>query len=249
MGKRNKFTEKLSNKTTQKLEQIIGSDGYVEEAKMAAKWLLDEKGVKVNYNPKIKSTTKNLPWVLERNINPAHKSKYELRIIGFGIICLISALLLNFQTMTTFKSSLERLDGTIFTSKVFIENVSTRGRFGHEDKSRRATLSFSLDEFAKQFILRENIGEEYSKQEYYRISDFLKNSESVTVWVNRNQMENFEPKVYQIDVNGQTILAFDDVKTENSGIFMFLLILGLVSTCFGMYSRYPDRVRRVLRVN
>ena len=249
MAKENKFTQRLSVKTTDQLKLIIANEDYVEEAKMAAKWILRERGEKVGYSRKTQSITKSHPWVLGKNMNPGRKSDYEIRLISFGIFCLISAFALNFQAMTTFKSSLEKLEGTIFDSRVFIENVSNRGRFGHEDKSRQATLSFSLNEYDKQFRLIENIGEEYTSKEYLRISKLLKKSNSVAVWINRAQMERGQPKVFRIDINGQTILTFDDVKKENAGIFIFMLILGLISICFGLYSRYPNKIRSILRMD
>ncbi len=246
MANRNHFTNKFSTKSDQELQTILESQHHVEEAKLAAKWILEERGEQSNYQPLSQPTKKeHKPWILGKNPDPS-KRHYWWRLLAFGVTYIIVPFYFNFQSLITNKNSLTELKGTIRNSEVIVDNVSSRNRIGYEAKSRRVTLYFSLNEHQKLFKLVENIGQDYSHDEYNRISNLLKKSQSVVVWINQNELESNQPKVFQIDVNERTILDFNTVKSEPSGIFIFTLFLGIGMTGFALYSRYPERTRKIL---
>jgi hypothetical protein len=167
-------------------------------------------------------------------------------MLAFGITCIILAFYINIENLLKTKNSLSQLKGTIKFSDVIVDNVSSRNRMGYEAKSRRATLYFSLNEHQKIFKLVENIGQDYSHEQYDHISKYLKNSENVTVWINTSELTNIEPKVFQIDVNEQTILDFNSIKIEHTGIFIFLLLLGSGMIGLALYSKFPEQTRSIL---
>lgn len=246
MANRNHFTEKFSTKSDQELQAILDSQHHVDEAKLAAKWILEERGEQTNYQPPRKQVRKeHKPWILGKNPDPS-KRHYWWRLLAFGVACIIGAFYINFQNLITNKNSLTELKGTTQISEVIVDNVSSRNRIGYEAKSRRVTLYFRLNEHQKLFKLVENIGQDYSHDEYNRISNLLKKSQSVGVWINQNELESSQPKVFQIDVNERTILDFGTVKSEHSGVFIFTLLLGVITTGFALYSRYPERTKKIL---
>ncbi|WP_339786168.1 hypothetical protein [uncultured Imperialibacter sp.] len=246
MADRNTFTEKLTSKSDSELRRIVSSSKYVDEARLSAKRLLAERSEQVDYKPPQQPIKQKSRWIPGRHLDAEHKKRYEWRILFYGVGCLISAFYLNFESIVTTRSSLTELSGSIRNSEILIDNVSRKGRLGNEVRSRRATLIFSLNEHQKLFKLRENIGHEFSNSEYDRLSRLLLNSESVSVWISESQVDSIEPKVFQIDVNGQTILDFDSVTSKYSAVSALLLFLGLGATGFALYSKYPKRIRRLL---
>ena len=246
MAIRNHFSKKFSAKSNLELQAILDSEHHVDEAKLTAKWILEERGKQTDYQPPSKKEAKeSKPWLFDQNPNPK-KRHYWWRLLTFGITCIIVPFFFNFQNLITTKKSLTELEGTIRNSEVIVENVSSRNRMGYEAKSRRATLYFSLNEYQKLFKIVENIGQDYSHFEYNQISNLLKKSQSVVVWINQNELESNQPKVFQIDVNDRTILDFSTVKSEHSGIFLFTLMFGIGMTGFALYSRFPERTRKIL---
>jgi|AVFP01.1.fsa_nt_gi hypothetical protein len=248
MANRNHFTEKFSAKSDQELRAILESPHHVDEAKLAAKWILEERGEQTEYQPPKKVIKKSKPWIPERNQDPEHRKHYEWRMLAFGVACIIGAFYINYQNLITTKYSLTELKGTIQNSDVIVDNVSSRNRMGYEAKSRRATLYFRLNEHQKLFKLVENIEQDYSHEDYERISKSLNNSKTASVWINKSELNSSNPKVFQIDVNEQTILDFNTVKSEHAGIFIFMLLLGTGMTGFALYSKYPEQMRKILRL-
>lgn len=248
MANRNYFTDKFSSKSDHELRAILESSQHVDEARLAAKWILEDRGLQAEYQPPSPIIEKTKPWTPWSNQDPVHRKHSEWRTFGFGIACIIGAFYINYQNLVTTKSSLTELKGTIQNSDVIIDNVSSKNRMGYESISLRATLYFRLNEHEKLFKLVENIEQDYSHAEYERISKSLNQSHSVAVWINKSELNSPKPKVFQIDVNEQTILDFNTVKAEHVGIFVFMLLLGTGMTVFALYSKYPARMQKILRL-
>ena len=246
MANRNYFTDKFKVKSNQELKNILESDSYVLEAKLAAYWILKERGEETNYELPKPEPKKYEPWFSGKHQDPERKRYYEEKVLAFGITCLIAAFYLSFESLFTSRNSLIELSGTIKNSEVIVDRVSSRNRLGYEAKSRRATLFFSLNEYPKIFKLAENIGQDYSHEEYELISKSLKNSRTVSVWINESEIKDLAPKVFQIDTNRQTILDFKTVKTEHAGISIYLFLFGAGMTGLALYSKYPKRTRKIL---
>jgi hypothetical protein len=246
MTNRNYFSDKFSGKSDQELKDILESQYHVDDAKLAAKWILDERGQQTDYQPPKILTRTHKPWIPGRNHDPEHRRHYEWSMIAFGLASIISAFYLNFDNLVTTKNILVELKGTIQHSDVIVDNVSSRNRMGYEAKSRRATLYFRLNEHQKLFKLVENIGQDYLHDEFERISKSLKNSRTVTVWINKSEFSSNSPKVFQVDINDRTILDFSTIKTEHAGIFIFMILFGIGMTGFALYSMYPERARKFI---
>ncbi|MEH0155408.1 hypothetical protein V6R21_14775 [Limibacter armeniacum] len=226
--KRNFLTEQYSTKSDQELKVIIESADYTDDAKLAAKWILNERGESVNYKAPKKKIKKSEVMTFGKHLSPKQKRTGQQKILIIGLINIGIALFLGFDILFTTNNSLTSISGTIRNTEVDAELVTSKGTLGHEARSHKATLSFSLNEYPKLFILSKNIGGDYSYPLYYQISRSLKNSSSVTVWVKKSDLEQVSPKVYQIAANGEVLLAFDYIKYEKLTVILFLFLIGIV---------------------
>lgn len=62
MANRNQFTDKFQNKSNSELEQMLTSKGHVHEAKLAAKWILEERESLPELIPNSLTETDNNPF-------------------------------------------------------------------------------------------------------------------------------------------------------------------------------------------
>ena len=247
--KQNYFSKKMTPKSDSELIEIISSDSFVEEAKQAAAWELDKRKIEHDYkSPELKQIKNDFSkdYDFKPKESKGWRKYHENRLLFFGLACLASAIYLIAPTIFTFKTSLTSIDGSLQNVDILIEEVSSRNRVGYEAKSRRATLYFTLIGINKRFELMENIGQDYRHEKFSSIKKRLKNSKQITVWIKKGEKEISKPKVFQIDIDNKTVLTFKEVKTEHSGIFVFLLILGLGSTGFVLWRRYPDKFERII---
>ena len=239
----------MTTKSDSELIEIISSDSFVEDAKQAAAWELDKRKIGHDYkSPESKQINNDSykDYDFKPKESKGWRKYHENRLLFFGLACLAIAIYIIAPTIFTFKTSLTRIDGSLQSADILIEEVSSRNRVGYEAESRRATLYFSLTGINKRFELMENIGQDYSHERFSSIRKRLRNSKQITVWIKKEEKELSKPKVFQIDVDSKTVLTFNEVKTEHSGIFAFLLILGLGSTGFVMWRRYPDKFESII---
>ncbi|MDN5211919.1 hypothetical protein QQ020_07645 [Fulvivirgaceae bacterium BMA12] len=246
MTHKNYFSDRLKTKTDQELQEIIDSNAYVADAKLAAKWILAERGKPTSYDPPQQAIKNDKPWISIKPNHSARKKYYEWRMLSFGLGCLISAFYIGFDSLIITRNSLTALTGTTRYAKVQVESVTTRGRLGHKVKSRKATLYFALNEHPKTFRLIENIGQAHKHPAYESISQSLQSAKSVTIWIRKSQHHAPTPKVFQIDANGQTLLDLNTVKMKFAWVFVLLLCLGFVMIGIALNSKYPRLIRKLM---
>lgn len=247
--KQNYFSKRMTPKSDSELIEIISSDSFVEEAKQAAAWELDKRKIEHDYKssePKQISNDFSKDYDFNPKESKGWRKYHENRLLFFGLACLACTIYIIVPTIFTFKTSLMRVDGRFQSADIMIEDVSSFNRAGYEAKTRKATLYFSLIGINKRFELMENIGQDYRHDKFSSIKKKLRNSKQITVWIKKGEKELSKPKVFQIDIDNRTVLTFNEVKTEHNGIFAFLLILGLGSTGFVLWRRYPDKFERII---
>lgn len=170
-----------------------------------------------------------------------YKEIYRIRILLFGIM-LTGFAIYQLPTIWTFKSSLFPLHGTVKYADTYVTTVND-GR-GH--KSQKSELVFYLNEYNKKFCLVENIGNSFTNEEYQSILKGLRKADSVTVWVKKSDHQEFQPKVFQIDRDGKlTLLEFERVRTADSPLTAFMLVLGLGSIGFYFWTKYPEKFKKL----
>ena len=157
---------------------------------------------------------------------------------------LIGVMLLVFAvqqliTIWTPKSSLIPLKGTLQSCETYVTPVSSTNRYGHEATSQKADLIFYLNEHKKKFALMENIGSDYRKEQYEDIKSKLARADLVTAWVKKSELHYWEPQVFQIDTDSETVLDFQTVRFKERPLTAFLLLLGLGFVVFPIYAFYP----------
>jgi hypothetical protein len=155
----------------------------------------------------------------------------------YGVILLVFAIM-QLRTIWTSKSSLVPLKGTIKHCDTYITTVSSRGRYGYDAKSQKAELIFYLNEHKKKFALVDNIGGDYRNEEYDRIKASLRRADSVTVWIRKSEIGNWEPKIFQIESNREKVLDYQAVRFKERPLTAFLLIMGLGCVGFPLYAFY-----------
>lgn len=247
MKKYNYFSTKMAEKTDKHLLDVLSDAKYLDEAKQAAVWELEKRGICVEFEPveeKRKEKPFRIPLMKE---SKRWKRFHERRLLIFGISCLAMAIYFFVPDLLTTKSSLAPLEGTIESAQYYVENVSSRNRIGYETKSKRAKLVFNLIEYQKKFELFENIGSENEHKKFRNLSNRLNKSKQATIWIRRSELDKWEPKVFQIDINGRTELEFNEVRTKNGYIFIFLFFMGTGSILLLMWRKYPERTNNVYR--
>ncbi|MEO6670973.1 MAG: hypothetical protein ABIN36_15945 [Ferruginibacter sp.] len=156
----------------------------------------------------------------------------------FGIIIFLAGLWY-LPVLLTFHFQLTKITGTLRTGKVYISTVeSTRWRyFKHTSKSQKSELIFFLNEYNKKFSLIGNIGDNYQNIKFDEILDNLKYADSVSVWIKKSEKKYYQPKIFQIDADKNTLLDLESVRTEHSYIAVFLLGLGILMVLLFYWTR------------
>jgi hypothetical protein len=144
-------------------------------------------------------------------------------------------------TIWTPKSSLIPLKGTLQSCDTYVTPVSSTNRYGYEAKSQKAELIFYLNEHKKKFALMENIGSDYRNEDYEDIKSKLNRANMVKIWVKKSEMDYWEPQVFQIDTDSETVLGFQTVRFKERPLTAFLLLMGLACVLFPIYAFYPKR--------
>lgn len=165
---------------------------------------------------------------------------YQNRLLIVGIM-LTGFGIYQFSTILTFKSSLTQIKGTLRAADTYVTNVTDRR--GHD--SRKSELIFYINGRQQKFYFAENIDDEWSNTKYEKILQGLKRSDTVTVWVRKSEVDEYEPEVFQIDNDNTTLLDFETVRTEKSPLTAFILFLGLGSITAFLWFRFPDKFNKI----
>lgn len=130
----------------------------------------------------------------------------QIKFLIFGILLTGVGISL-FPTILTFRSNLTQIKGTLRAADIYIEEVEDRR--GH--KSRKAELIFYLNGRQQKFYLVKNIGNDAHDEKYEQILQGLKRSDSVKVSVRKSEVDFYEPELFQIDNETETLLKFEAV--------------------------------------
>lgn len=193
-------------------------------------------------------------WPVNRQMQPIKMSREitikqldELRKKRYGIALLIMGIMMilfgihELPTIWTFKSSLIPIKGTLHSADIYTTNATDNR--GHS--SRVTELIFYMNESSQKYRCIENIGSRYVNKKYEAILSGLKQADSISVWIKKSEIDELEPKVFQIDNERTTLLDFETVQTKNSPITAYMLGFGLVSIIGFFWSRNPDKFRKI----
>lgn len=174
--------------------------------------------------------TKNQGWIINNQIKFLI---FGLLLTGIGISLL--------PTILTFRSNLTQIKGTLRAADIYIEEVEDRR--GH--KSRKAELIFYLNGRQQKFYLVRNIGNDAHDEKYEQILQGLKRSDSVKISVRKSEVDFYEPELFQIGNETETLLEFEAVRTEKAPLAMFILFVGLGSLTTFLWLRFPEKLNKI----
>lgn len=166
----------------------------------------------------------------------------RLLIVGIMITCFG---IYQLPTILTFKSSLTQIKGTLRSADTYVTSVTDRQ--GHD--SRKSELVFYINGRQQKFYFAENIGDEWRDKKYEKILQGLKRADTVTVWVRKSEVDDYQPEVFQIDNEQTTLLDFETVRTDKSPLTAFMLLLGFGSITAFIWFRFPDKFNKILGTN
>ncbi len=140
----------------------------------------------------------------------------------------ISAMQL--PSLFVFRSSLLPIKGTLENATIYITTHTSKSRyniFGHESSSQKARLIFYLSEHKKKFALQRNIGDSYEYQFYETIKLKLNHADEITVWIHQQDIDSWEPEIFQLDTDNTPIIDFNSKKREDNSVMLFIFLAGL----------------------
>ena len=167
---------------------------------------------------------------------------YKLLILG---ITLTGFGIYQLSTTFTFKSDLIQINGTVHSANTFVTDITDSK--GHDN--RKSELVFFLSNQKQKFCLAENIGNEYIDEKYEKLLEGLKQTGSVSVWIKKSEIDEYEPKVFQITNGNKTLLDFESVRTGNTTLALFLLLLGISSIIVFLCIKFPEKFRNIIGVD
>ena len=148
--------------------------------------------------------------------------RYKLLVVGLISAGLAISLL---STIWTPKSGLVKISGRLTGASTYVTTASdSRG-----NASQRSELVFFIEGYDQKYSLVENIGDQVTNVAHEEILRALRSAETVDVWLRKREAVAYAPKVFQIGTDRGIILAFEDVRTNDRPIAVFLFIAGLGS--------------------
>jgi len=181
--------------------------------------------------------------IFDKQENNWWKRNYRNRLLIIGIM-MTSFGIYELPTIWTSKSNMTQIKGTLRAADTYVTTVTDR----HGHSSQRSELIFYFIERKQKYYFMENIGNKYDNDKYETILSGLKSADTVSVWVKKSEVDEYEPKVFQIDSDKKTLLDFKSVQMENNTLAAFMLVLGFGSIAGYFWSRYPDKFKKILGI-
>ncbi|GGB65293.1 hypothetical protein GCM10007424_01510 [Flavobacterium suaedae] len=163
---------------------------------------------------------------------------HHLLFLLIGII-VIGVAVKDLSSSFTSKSELIAIKGTVGYVNM---NYKTVKNSRTRQPNYITHLTFYLNQIKKEFKLVEH--EKYSEK-HIKIAKGLKQADSITVWIKKNEIENYSPKIFGIDTDRKTLLSFEDVRTENGYFPVIFLSMGLLCILYFFYLRYPEKMKEL----
>lgn len=167
--------------------------------------------------------------------------KYLNRPFIIGITFIVFSSWLFLPDFFTFRSSLKVIKGEIDVTRNSLDVVKSynQGRIiQYETKSLLNTLSFKLKNHNQIFSIKKNLGEQLftnTSETYEGLGQYLEKSDSVAIWIRKDETSEYEPKIFEMEVDGKTEIFFDNVRFAFLVPYFISLIVGLALMYVGVY--------------
>jgi hypothetical protein len=165
----------------------------------------------------------------------------QLRLLIFGIVTLCFGIY-GLSNLFYFKSNLIEIKGTL--KNVINKTSIVEDRRGY--KSNLTELIFSLNEGQQQFHLKDNIGYDETNNEFDRLKLIINRSSKISIWIKKNEIEEFEPTIYEIDIDNKIESNFKSLHSEHFLVHYLLIIIGISSIIGYYWLKFPEKIKKIL---
>lgn len=106
-------------------------------------------------------------------------------------------------------------------------------------------MIFYIENSIQKFVLTENKEAGQTSDKLMSLLHSLKRSKNITVWIEKSEESEAQPRVFEIGSGDKVLLGIEEVKQDHKLLTAFLLIMGLGSIVSFMWFRYPDKLKKV----
>jgi hypothetical protein len=120
------------------------------------------------------------------------------------------------------KSDLIHLKGRLGSARTYVSMVfSESSRYPNRTtRSQKSELIFHLKEYEQEYYLAEYIGDHYINEDHEAILKGLREADSVSVWIRKNEEHVWRPQIFQIDNDVATLLPFKHLHVNPATVFL-----------------------------
>ena len=124
--------------------------------------------------------------IFDKQENDWWKRNHRNKLLIFGIMLTLFGIY-ELPTIWTSKSSLTQIKGTLRTADTYVTTVTDRR--GHS--SQKSELIFYFNERKQKYYFAENIGDKFDDDKYEAILSGLKRADTVSVWIEKNEVDEY----------------------------------------------------------
>ena len=153
-------------------------------------------------------------------------SKRTTLLIG-GIFLIVFGIY-KIASTAVFRTSLIPIEGPVRNVSNQIHTYKSTSRYGTEQTNIMSKITIHLDGQQQEFCLSQGIASYSENTEFLKMTEAIKTSKKLTLWIDKDEKNLFQPKVYEIIKNDKiSLLKFESVRGEN-------FFLSIALTCMGL---------------
>jgi hypothetical protein len=181
----------------------------------------------------------------ERYIWWWRKYKNSLMNIVSMLIIICIYQIVNFLVIWSDKSNLAQIKGTLQDADIKITNYVDSSN--HLNKMKKYELIFHITGRQQKFYIGMDKSAELRNEKIEEILKGLNQAKTVTVWVDKSEINKYDPEVLQIDNELKTLLDFE---TAGAGYkTQLILVLGVITIILVFRIVFPEKFKKMFIVN
>ena len=158
-----------------------------------------------------------------------------------GIILLLGGGSL-VRDVWTSDTDLTKVKGTLHSASTYVNTVTD----SHGRSSQQSNLIIFLNDIKQKYQIIENIGDKYYDDSYQQMRLRLQKADSVSIWIRKSQINNWDPKVFQIKSDDTILLSANDVRDNEGDGLIMIVSFGVLCIAIGTGVAYPDKFKRIV---
>jgi hypothetical protein len=156
----------------------------------------------------------------------------------------LAAAIVELSTFWIPPSSLATVKGTLLSASSDVTSEAMPGFRRWDPPGKRAyasqkiVLAFTLKEYETTFILEKSIGTKPNDETYSRILDGLRQADSITVWIRRDEVNSPTTVALSIDTNKEPgLLEISTIRWQRTPLLAGLFLASTFSFLFFLLLR------------